>query len=98
MKKLQKIGTTRWWSREKALKWIFEGDDNSYATVISALDYAVACGKLNSKTSSEAISLREKLCEFQIILTAHLFLNIFSIIGGTSTYLQSSNLDLLSAW
>uniref|UniRef100_A0A2S2NBF1 Zinc finger MYM-type protein 1 n=1 Tax=Schizaphis graminum TaxID=13262 RepID=A0A2S2NBF1_SCHGA len=98
LKKLQKIGNTRWWSREKALQWIFGGDDNLYATVISALDYVVTCGTFDSKTSSEAISLRDKLCEFQIILTAHLFLNIFSIVGITSTYLQSSNLDLLSAW
>lgn len=98
LKKLQKIGNTRWWSREKALKWIFGGDDNLYATVVSALDYVVTCGTFHSKTSSEAISLRDKLCEFQIILTAHLFLNIFSIVGITSTYLQSSNLDLLSAW
>lgn len=98
LKKLQKIGNTRWWSREKVLKWIFKGDDNLYATVISALDYVVTCGTFDSKTSSEAISLRDKLCEFQIILTAHLFLNIFSTVGLTSTYLQSSNLDLLSAW
>ncbi|XP_060854931.1 zinc finger MYM-type protein 1-like [Metopolophium dirhodum] len=85
--------------QEKALKWKFKGDDNLYATVISALDYVImTCGTFDSKTSSEAISLRDKLCEFQIILTAHLFLNIFSTVGLTSTYLQSSNLNLLSAW
>lgn len=47
LKKLQKIDNTRWWSREKALKWIFKGDDNLYATVISALDYVVTCGRFD---------------------------------------------------
>lgn len=54
--------------------------------------------KKNPKTTSEAVSLIAKLCEFHTILTAHIYLKIFSLVGRTSNYLESKNLDLLAAW
>jgi hypothetical protein len=41
LKKLQKIGqnNTRWWSREKALFWIFDDDKCLFPIVISALHH-----------------------------------------------------------
>jgi len=98
LRKLQKIGETRWWSREKALKWVFGGDDCLFATVLSGLDFVSISNTFDPKTSSEAASLRDKLCDFNIILTAHLFLEIFKIVEPTSKYLQTSNLDMLAAW
>ena len=50
------------------------------------------------KMTSEASSLIEKLCSFKLILTAHIFMKIFQIIGPTSRYLQTKNMDLLTAW
>jgi hypothetical protein len=50
------------------------------------------------KVCSEASSLLDNLCNFKIILTASIFLKIFKIIGPTSRYLQTSGMDLLSAW
>ncbi|XP_065654865.1 uncharacterized protein LOC136081477 [Hydra vulgaris] len=41
LRKLQKIGETRWWSREKALKWVFRGADCLYPVVLSALCYHI---------------------------------------------------------
>lgn len=98
LKKLQKIGETRWWSREKALKWVFEGEDCLYPTIVSALDFICTSKKFDQKSIFEATSLKDKLCKFQIILIAQLFLNIFDSIGRTSVYLQSSNLVLLAGW
>jgi len=98
MKKLQKIGATRWWSREKALTWVFGEDDCLFTIVINALDYVANCGKFYPKSTLEAVSLIDKLCEFQTILTAHIYSKIFSLVGCTSKYLQSKNLDLLAAW
>ncbi|KAE9528830.1 hypothetical protein AGLY_012405 [Aphis glycines] len=98
LRKLQKIDETRWWSREKALKWVFSGDDCLFTTVLSDLDFVSNSSTFDPKTSSKAASLRDKLCDFNIILTAHLFLEIFKIVEPTSKYLQTSNLDMLSAW
>lgn len=96
LKKLQKIGETRWWSREKALKWVFGGEDCLYPTIVSAFDVICSSKRFDQKSIYEATSLKDKLCEFQVILTAHLFLKVFDSVGRTSIYLQSSNLDLLT--
>lgn len=98
MRRLQKIGATRWWSREKALKWVFEGDDCLFPLIINALHFVETSKTFDPKTTSEAISLKDKLCEFNIIITAYIFLPIFKSIGPTSTYLQTKNLDILSAF
>nr|XP_047139759.1 uncharacterized protein LOC124815281 [Hydra vulgaris] len=100
LKKLQKIGenNTRWWSREKALFWIFDGDKCLFPTVVSALHHISISRNFEPKVCSEASSLLDNLCNFKIILTAHIFLNIFKIIGPTSRYLQTRGMDLLSAW
>lgn len=100
LKKLQKVGenNTRWWSREKSLFWVFEGKQCLFLTVISALNFVMQSPDFDSKTCSEASSLIEKLCSFKLILTAHIFMNIFQIIGPTSRYLQTKNMDLLTAW
>lgn len=100
MRRLQKIGLTRWWSREKALIWIFGGDDDEclFPLIINALHFVAISKSFDPKSTSEAISLKDKLCEFNIILTAHIFLLIFKSVGPTSTYLQTKNLDILSAF
>ncbi|XP_065682446.1 uncharacterized protein LOC136095619 [Hydra vulgaris] len=100
LKKLQKIGenNTRWWSREKALFWIFDGDKCLFPTVVSALHHISISRNFEPKVCSEASSLLDNLCSFKIILTAHIFLNIFKIIGPTSRYLQTRGMDLISAW
>lgn len=99
-KKLQKIGEnkTRWWSREKALFWIFDGDKCLFSTVVSALHHTSISRNFEPKVCSEASSLLDNLCKIKIILTAHIFLNIFKISGSTSRYLQTRGMDLLSAW
>jgi len=68
LRKLQKICETRWWSSEKALKWVFGGDDCPFATVISGLEFVCNSNTFDPKTSSEAASLRDKLCDFNIII------------------------------
>ncbi|KAL4084049.1 hypothetical protein QTP88_029365 [Uroleucon formosanum] len=100
MKRLQKIGdnNTRWWSREKALFWVFDGDEPLFSTVICALHFVSNSPKFEAKICSEASSLLEKLCCFKIILTSHIFIRIFKIVGPTSRYLQTKGLDLLTAW
>jgi len=73
----EKSGETRWWSREKALKWVFDGEDCLYSTIASALDFICSLKKIDQKSIYEATLLKNKLCEFQVILTAHLFNKVF---------------------
>lgn len=82
---------------KKALDWIFDGDGALFPVVLSALNHITTDISFDAKCLSEARSLIGNLCEFKTIITAHLFLHIFKIIGPTSDYLQSNNIDTLSA-
>jgi hypothetical protein len=63
---------------------MFGGENCLYATVLCDLHFVANSNTFDPKTSSEASSLRDKLCDFNIILTAHLFLEIFKIVEPTS--------------
>lgn len=91
LKKLKKIGenNTRWWLREKALFWIFEGNHPPFSFIIKSLYSILTSKNFDAKTCSEASSLMDKLCDFKIILTAHIFVFIFKITGPTSRYFQT---------
>ncbi|XP_069832299.1 zinc finger MYM-type protein 1-like [Dendropsophus ebraccatus] len=96
--RLQKIGETRWWAKEKALNWLFGEKQSLYLDAVEVLFLISQLRNCDSRTSSEATSLYEKLCEFQTILTANVFLPIFDVIGPVSKYLQTSGLDYMVAW
>ena len=89
---------TRWWSRKKALNWVFDGDGALFPVVLSALNHITTDFSFDAKCLSEARYLIGNLCEFKTIITAHLFLHNFKVISPTSDYLQSNNIDILSAW
>ncbi len=104
-KRLQKLGETRWWSKEKSLVTIYQDgtldeDDlkGVFTTLVKVLLNVSSSNCFDSKTSSEAQSLLDNLTSYSNILTAHLFLKIFSITGPASRYLQTRGLDYLSAW
>ncbi|KAF0742362.1 zinc finger MYM-type protein 1-like [Aphis craccivora] len=100
LRKLHKVAesNTRWWSRHKALEWVFKGTDCLFPTVISVLHIISTDSSFDNNSTSEALSLLKKLSEFKVILTAHIFLDIFSFVRPTSDYLQTKQLDFLSAW
>jgi len=54
LRKLQKIGETRWWSREKALMWVFDGKDYLYSTIYSTLDFIYSSKNFDQKSIYEA--------------------------------------------
>ena len=96
-RRLNRIGETRWWAKQKAIEALF-GQDNLFIDTIEVLHEISNCGKFDGRISSEAESLFEKLADFRTILTAHIFLAIFRIIGPVSKYLQTSGLNLSIAW
>ena len=102
LKKLQKIGDTRWWSKQAALETIFGPYNNqksgTYFVMLKVLNDIVNHPKFNAKASFEASTLLEKWLRFSNILTAYLLLLVYSILHQASDYLQTSGLDYLSAW
>lgn len=96
--KLQKIGETRWWAKEKALNWIFGERHSLYLDTLEVLYIISQSNLFESKTTSEASSLFHNLCQFRTILTANVFLQVFDVIGPVSKYLQTSGLDFMVAW
>ena len=102
LKKLQKTGDTRWWSKQAALETIFGPFNNTkngtYFVMLMVLNGIVNLPKLNVKASFEASTLLEKWLQFSDILTAYLLLLGYSILRQASDYFQTSGLDYLTAW
>ncbi|CAI6362566.1 unnamed protein product [Macrosiphum euphorbiae] len=105
--RLQSIGETRWWSKEVALVKIFgstEGPCKSnalYVDVLMAL-YDIQGDILNDEKSTpdirvKAETMKNTLLNFSTILTAYIYIRIFSITGPLSRYLQSKSMDLITA-
>lgn len=70
MRRLHKIGATHWWFCEKALKWLFEADYCLFPLIINALHFVETPKTFDLQITSEAISLKDKSCEFNIMLSA----------------------------
>ncbi|KAF0768024.1 zinc finger MYM-type protein 1-like [Aphis craccivora] len=54
--------------------------------------------QFNSKPRNDALSLLKKICSFETILVAMMFLQIFKITTPLSDYLQTQNLDFVQAY
>ena len=102
LKKLQKIGDTRWWTKQAALETIFGPFNNTkngtYFVMLKVFSDIVNPPKFNAKASFDASMLLEKWLQFSNILTAYLLLLVYSILRQASDYLQTSGLDYLTAW
>lgn len=101
LKRLQSVGETRWWSKDKALTTIFGSlDDQNNSLYLKVLLCLLAIRHDNTMKSdqiSDASTYFESLIKYETIVTAHVFLKLFSITSRLSKYLQTSGLDLLTA-
>lgn len=103
---LQKICTTRWWSKEKALSSIIDKEFTTKtdllkeSKLITLLQFLIEInnGNFNSSTKFMARTLIEKWSLFRTILISFVLLDIYSITTPVSIYLQSKSLDYLKAW
>ena len=102
LRRLQKVGTTRWWSKQAALEQVLGsyGDlqPESLVILVQVLYCIKASSKFNSKAVFEANALLEKWCTFNNLVTAILLLHVYSILRAASDYLQTRGLDYLNAW
>ena len=102
LKRLQKIGATRWWSKQAALETILGTYDDSekgtFFVLLQVLHSIKTAPNFNSKATYEATALLAKWCQFDTVLTAFLLLRVYSVLREASDYLQTKGLDYLSAW
>ena len=104
LKKLTKIGKTRWWAKASAITKIF-GNLNSadncnvlYVDLVVILYELSQSADFNVPTRDEARTLLEKFLRYETVLTAVVFSRIFEITSPLSEYLQINGFDLLQAW
>ena len=106
LRRFSKIGETRWWSKDKALSSIFELpvkittiEQSRFITFLTFLQSIIdRRAKFDPKTKFLARSLIDNWMKFDVIFTAVLILDLFSITTPVSKYLQSISLDYLRAW
>lgn len=93
-RRLQAIGNTRWWSKEKALTHIF-GYEGLYLEVILALNTIENLNEFTPEAKLKANNLKKSFLSYSTILTAFTYVRIFNIISPLSKYLQTKGMDLL---
>lgn len=100
--RLESLGKTRWYSKDKALLKIFgsfsKPSTEVYQTLLEFLRTIKNSAKFDPKVSLEAGFLLESWTKIETLLTGFTFLKIFEIIGPTSKYFQTRGLDLFAAW
>lgn len=104
--RLQKIGVTRWWSKDKALSSIIdinlvENNQNvENSKFVTFLEFLISVNEGNFNTSSKymARSLIGNWSKFETIFIATLFIDIFSVTSPVSKYLQTKSINYLQAW
>ncbi|CAI6365579.1 unnamed protein product [Macrosiphum euphorbiae] len=95
LRRLQKIGITRWWAKDKALETIF--DVNRYVVLLKTLYSIAYSDQFESKVSFEAQSILQIFLKFDTILVAFVFKTLFKYTTPVSKYLQTVSLDYLTA-
>ena len=100
-KRLQSVGETRWWAKDKALTTVFGSFDNPdsslFIKVLLSLYSIIHDDTFAADQKSKASCFFDQLQKYETIMTAHIFLRLFSTTTRLSKYLQTSGLDLLTA-
>ncbi|KAF0703227.1 zinc finger MYM-type protein 6-like, partial [Aphis craccivora] len=102
--KLNLIGETRWWAKEVALKKIFGLFDTNnfngilFKKLIQVMKTIKDSVQNDSESRAKASGFIENFIKYETVLTAMVFLKIFSITGPLSKYLQGKNCDILQAY
>ena len=101
-RRLGTIGETRWLSKSQALTKIFgtysAPDQGLYAEMLLALDAIANDNSFQESTRSDAKVIMDHFQKFETIITAFIFLRVYSITTPLSLYPQTKGLDMLQAW
>ncbi|KAK0154533.1 Zinc finger MYM-type protein 1 [Merluccius polli] len=100
-RRLSPIGETRWWAKDQALSKIFgcfgNPDNALFVDLILTLKRIVEDMSMKAHVRARAKGYIESLLKHETVLTAEIFLRIFEITSPLSRYLQTSNMDLITA-
>jgi hypothetical protein len=69
-----------------------------YSLITSVLQEIGTSSNFDGNTKVTARSLRDKRLKFKTLMTAALYTELFQLTTATSNYLQSLNMDYLTAW
>lgn len=98
LRRLRKIGKTRWWGKPKALGSVIDAngkDTNRIIDFLMCMEDIRTSKLFDSSASFTAQSLRENWCKFETILLAFVMMHIYEHSTPVSTALQSSGIDYL---
>src|SRR6266516_220971 len=104
LKRLQKIGATHWWSKDKALNGIFgKGSDTEtvckqFSVVLETLQTISISPQFDNKDRFQSKALLNNWCKFETVMTGFIYHEMFKITSPISKYFQPQTLDYLSAW
>jgi len=104
LRKLNLIGATRWWSKDKALTSIIQFNEPNIENsrfllfIHFLLQIISKDSKFDAKTKFTARNLLKLWSKFEVIFTAAIYIDIFSVSSPVSTFLQSRSLNYLTAF
>ena len=100
-RRLNTIGTTRWWSKDALLTKIFGNFDDPngglFVVTVRTLSKIAQNANSNGEVRFQANNLKSSLLCYKTILTAQIFLRVFQHTSPLSKYFQTKGLDLLQA-
>lgn len=102
LKRLQKIGETRWFAKHAALEHIFGSfhspQPEMFQLLIKVLSQIIESPTFDASVTFQANALLDKWRLFDTHLTSFIMLNVYSTLQIASEYLQTKGIDYLSAW
>lgn len=96
LKKLQLIGKTRWWSKEKAIRNLI-GQPLDLFVVLKVLHTIENSTSFDAKTISAAKRFKKAWLEYDNIITALAMKDVLTFILPATNYLQTKGLDISAA-
>lgn len=100
-RRISLIGETRWSSKDAALKKIFgsfaQPKNALYVDLVETLSKIQDNLQFKPAVRVKAHAFIESLTKYDTVLTAQLFLRVFTLTSPLSKYLQTNAMDLLTA-
>lgn len=96
LKKLQLIGKTRWWSKEKAIRNLI-GTPLDLFVVLKVLDTIENSDRFDGATISAAKRFKKAWLEYDNIITALAMRDVLTFVLPATNYLQTKGLNISAA-
>lgn len=96
------IGETRWWAKDRSLTKVFgvffKPDCALFVDLIETFDHIYNNNNFQSDIRFRAKTLLDNLLKYETIITAQIYLRIFSSTTSLSLYLQTQGMNMIQAY